>query len=555
MKKTLLLSAIMLQAIIAGAQKFEWLSHSSQASLGAEEYAPVAVDPAGNIYTAIQTTSTGIVIQGNTFTSLNGANAIIVVKLDPAGNLIWGKTISGDGAAELTRKIAVDNAGAVYISVIMIGANAILNDTVYPITGSQHIIKIDSSGNFIRAIQFAGIAFGNAQVAILGTDLYMTYAYFIQKMDSAFNVIWTVTDMNSVLIFSNGGGSADLFVQTNGELIFSAYEGGTNNIGPIPFGNDTVPFTAGPSDEVAVIKMDTSGQVLWARTVMSPVFQTPQIRAVALDHQGNAYAGIYNNLNILTPFAGDTILNPFNSAPAGYAAILKWDASGNETWARGLYHIWGGNGVRLLDLAINAQEEVLVSGYSGNMSFNNDTIVNASSANSKCFLLKCNSSGTYQWYKTETNIPTGSIAEGIAVRNGNEYILGGTTHNIPGIYAFGCFQYPLVSPTTSTYITMVSEQPECNPSGINETTDKENKTAVYPNPTDGILTLSFKGNENESCNIDLIDVSGRIILNEKVIAVEGANKYQMDLRSVAKGIYVLLLKSEGMNEMVKVVVE
>ncbi|MEP7168510.1 MAG: hypothetical protein ABI855_04015, partial [Bacteroidota bacterium] len=189
MKKTLLLSAIILQSIIANAQKFEWLSHSSQASVpGAEEYAPVAVDPAGNIYTAIQTSSTGIVIQGDTFPSLNGQNAVIIVKLDPAGNLIWGKTISGDNGSE-ARKIAVDDAGAIYISAIVLGVNTIMNDTIYANPSQIQFIKIDSNGNFIRTQHYSGSSYEVWNLATLGTDLYMSRSQTVQKMDSAFNVI------------------------------------------------------------------------------------------------------------------------------------------------------------------------------------------------------------------------------------------------------------------------------------------------------------------------------------------------------------------------------
>ena len=63
MKKNLLLTVIILQSFLAGAQRFEWVSHSTQGVVPTY-YSPDAVDAAGNIYTLISTGSSGAIIQG-----------------------------------------------------------------------------------------------------------------------------------------------------------------------------------------------------------------------------------------------------------------------------------------------------------------------------------------------------------------------------------------------------------------------------------------------------------------------------------------------------------
>src|SRR4030095_10221729 len=50
--------------------------------------------------------------------------------------------------------------------------------------------------------------------------------------------------------------------------------------------------------------------------------------------------------------------------------------------------------------------------------------------------------------------------DGIAVRNGNDYIQGGSTGNT-GTFTFGCLQY--TTPVQSNFVSFISELPEWNP--------------------------------------------------------------------------------------------
>src|SRR6185295_5113926 len=93
MKKNLLLSAIILQSLFSSAQRYEWVSHADIA--GTNALAPVAVDPAGNIYTLIHT-GTDAVIQGDTVHALTGSEGVVVTKYEPSGNFLWGSMVNCD---------------------------------------------------------------------------------------------------------------------------------------------------------------------------------------------------------------------------------------------------------------------------------------------------------------------------------------------------------------------------------------------------------------------------------------------------------------------------
>ena len=179
----------------------------------------------------------------------------------------------------------------------------------------------------------------------------------IAKLDSAFNTVWSVAGTSGAVTFSySGSQQCDLFVSANGELLASALEGG-NSTGALPFGTNSIYFTVGGFDEMAVVKMDTSGQLLWSRTqhVAVPL-------AVCLDSHSNVYLGI-SNATVQNIFAGDTLVNTIGGS--GYSAVLKWDSAGTPLWGRGIYTAV--NAIKLYDMAVNAQDELLISGHAAGL--------------------------------------------------------------------------------------------------------------------------------------------------------------------------------------------
>src|SRR5262249_27244223 len=167
MKKNLISSIILLLALAANAQRYEWVSHADIA--GTNGTAPVAVDPAGNIYTLIYTGYEAI-IQGDTIHTITGSAGCVITKFDPAGNLIWGKMMNVDAGGFTLSKIAADNAGAVYASfVIGNGVQVHFTDTTFlPAPGL--IVKLDSSGHFVHDRSFSCSAM---PITSLGTDIYI----------------------------------------------------------------------------------------------------------------------------------------------------------------------------------------------------------------------------------------------------------------------------------------------------------------------------------------------------------------------------------------------
>ncbi|MCH8317583.1 MAG: T9SS type A sorting domain-containing protein, partial [Bacteroidetes bacterium] len=71
----------------------------------------------------------------------------------------------------------------------------------------------------------------------------------------------------------------------------------------------------------------------------------------------------------------------------------------------------------------------------------------------------------------------------------------------------------------------------------------ENKVAseqinIYPNPNEGVFTISFTGFENEKVQLTILDLQGRSVVNEQLTVNSEFNK-EIDLSRLPKGMYFM----------------
>ena len=77
-----------------------------------------------------------------------------------------------------------------------------------------------------------------------------------------------------------------------------------------------------------------------------------------------------------------------------------------------------------------------------------------------------------------------------------------------------------------------------------------NKLVPYPNPVSGILTIESSIKES-SYTIDLINVSGQVILNQRIEAING--KFDIDMSDVTPGPYLLKIITNKSVEIIRVI--
>ena len=64
---------------------------------------------------------------------------------------------------------------------------------------------------------------------------------------------------------------------------------------------------------------------------------------------------------------------------------------------------------------------------------------------------------------------------------------------------------------------------------------------IYPNPTNGELTVEYHVEESTQASLQILEVNGRVVSNASVTAQEGQNRERLDLSDLAPGFYLLRL--------------
>jgi hypothetical protein len=90
-------------------------------------------------------------------------------------------------------------------------------------------------------------------------------------------------------------------------------------------------------------------------------------------------------------------------------------------------------------------------------------------------------------------------------------------------------------------------KPYVAPNGINNLSPLLNTALdVYPNPSNGIFTLKLNAGSRVSGQVEVTDVTGRIVFSQDVDLI-GQQNVSMDLSKYSKGIYNILLKTANGN--------
>jgi hypothetical protein len=78
---------------------------------------------------------------------------------------------------------------------------------------------------------------------------------------------------------------------------------------------------------------------------------------------------------------------------------------------------------------------------------------------------------------------------------------------------------------------------------------------VYPNPAHTQATIAFRAAEQGSYTITLTDVTGRTVRNLITTAQAGVHQLDVNLEDLAKGMYLIELRSNSATEIQKLIVE
>lgn len=371
----------------------------------------LATDASGNVY------ATGFFANGPvdfnpgpgvyTLTAV-GMYDSFVVKLDASGNFVWAKQFQSSSANCLNQitSIAVGSGGGVYVSGGFAGAPGDYVDfdpgaAVYTLTpnGSQNtfIVKLDASGNFVWAEQFANT----------GT------------------VSMTAPNYN---------GSTDLALDVNDNIYLGGYFTGSTDFDPSSTTASTlspISTTAAPLGimDMYMCKLSSSGSFMWAKQCGGSA-GLALLRSITVDPSGNVYScgNLLGGAVNFDPASTNFMLTSV-SASNPDMFIAKWTTSGNFSWAEQISPA-STNLIYARDMASDANSNIYILGrFNGTIDFDpgsstaNLTASGGAVLNSM-FISKLNSSGGYVWAKQIGGAGLNVQPEAICVNAMNVYTAG-----------------------------------------------------------------------------------------------------------------------------------
>jgi hypothetical protein len=363
----------------------------------------IAVDAAGAAYVTGETTSTDFPtlnpFQANCASCSGLHYNVFVTKVNPAGSALVYSTYLGGSGSDVGHAIAVDAAGAAYVTGETVSTNfptvspfQATNDAT-PATGSStsFVAKLSSTGSALVYSTYlggsggesgSGIAAdsaGNAYVtgATHSTD-FPTTAPFQANCDNCSNI----ADDVFVAKF-NPAGSA---------LVYSTYLGGSAD------------------DEGEAIAVDTAGNAYVTGETLSTNFPTAN--------------PIQANCDNCVDLQYDAFVAKFN--PAGSALVYS-TYLGGSSWDNGTA------------IAVGAAGDAYVTGWTSSEDF---PTVNPFQSRMRgiqnAFVARLNPAGSALVYSTYLGGSNNDAANGIGVDSaGNAYVAGGTQSvNFPTVNAF-----------------------------------------------------------------------------------------------------------------------
>jgi endoglucanase len=91
--------------------------------------------------------------------------------------------------------------------------------------------------------------------------------------------------------------------------------------------------------------------------------------------------------------------------------------------------------------------------------------------------------------------------------------------------------------TNATYLRMLSRFIGNGALGVTENEIIANKIIVYPSPSKSIVNISFAGIEEDRFTLNIVDLSGKIVMNKKIKLQSNSRIQTLDISNLSSGLY------------------
>lgn len=533
-----------------------WSWAKSAGSTGLDGINDIYTDDAGNTYAtgsfAGTTALFGSITLANSDVS-GFSGDVFVAKYSPTGDVIWAKSAGGNGN-DAGNGIVVDNSGNVYITGEFKGAANFASTTLTPTNNNTEeifVAKYNANGDLQWAKRAGGV----------GRD----WGYGI-AVDPTGNAYVTGTFSNNVDFDGTpystiSGNNADGYVakfSTDGDFLWLEQIGGSNPGGQnslqsshsIVYNSTDHTFSvagwyyglvtwggiggimdsssAYPNSglySLFVATYDSAGAIQWVRSA-----DEVQVNASSHSDANNIGIDSDGNVYLAGSVAGRLIFTPTDSIEMMHTNSWDFDAFLVKYNSSGTFQwvkqVGGGDSDEARDLSIDNQDNILITGsYSEAQTVGS---FNLPTATNGLYFVRFSSSGNVVWAFGE---PAAYLANPRALScddSGKPHVAGEYT-------SFANFGSNIQ--LTSVGLTDAFLAKYDITTGITEHKSNQ-EILVYPNPARDFVMLQLP-NEIREASVEIKDITGRTLINQQY-----QYNQAIQIGSISPGIYTCLVKTK-----------
>jgi outer membrane protein assembly factor BamB len=312
------------------------------------------------------------------FSTTNISN-VVLVKYNSSGTALWARTVSAGSGASYFNAVAVDSSGNVYAAGYQWGTGSYTYGTGVTAKGTYSV------GNVV-----------------------------LVKYNSSGTAQWART------VSAGSGYSHFKAVAVDSSGVYAAgYQEGT---GSYTYGTGVTAKGTSSSNNVVLVKYNSSGTAQWAQTV-SAGGSFSEFNAVAVDSSGNVYAaGSQNGRGSYTYGTGVTAQGTYSN---DNVVLVKYNSSGDAQWAQTVSA--GSSSSYFYAVVVDSSGNVYAAGSqngSGSYTYGTGVTAKGTSTSNNVVLVRYNSSGAALWAKTVSAGSSYSYFYAVAVDNSGVYAAG-----------------------------------------------------------------------------------------------------------------------------------
>lgn len=577
-----------------------WSTHYGPGGLGND----VKTDATGRIYAAGGTASNLFpATSGALQDTLAGIGDVVVTKFSSNGSRLWATFYGGSKdslndptyAFEAATAIALDNSGNIYVT----GYTRCEDFPVFDPIGSTDYFQINGLAKiediFILELNpsgtaplwatyyggFEGIAqvergndlkldaLGNLYIVGDGNDNFpvdsLAGAYnsttgeaFVLKFSSSKALTWATRIGTSLGV----NHITSLAIDPSNNL----YIAGESNYTGYPVVSGTS-FYGGSNPDGVLTKFNTSNAISWSTYLGGA--GSDQIWGIATNSSGNVFVTGNTNTDSLTfpltnPGGSAYYDGTYSGASGGYgdAFVTEFSSAGTRLWST---YYGGTGGEKGTKIAVDDHNSIYITGRVFSTDFpiedmvngyEQDTLPTGTSSTAYIVAFKPDRDRIWSCYFGGGYDYANSLA---VYKNEELYLVGfagspGATFPVDD--GGGVPYYQGISTGGGSGDGFIARfDLKTTPLDVSPINNPSANLLIYPNPSNGEITLEIEQKGENDIKIEIFNITGQLVYTETIKKQPGIVKKELNIGNLAKGLYVVNIRSGEATSSKKIIIQ